>query len=253
MRLFLRLTLMLCLSCSASALRAETLTVAVAANMQYAFEALAAEFRQQTGITIQAIYGSSGKLSAQIQHGAPYDLFISADTSYPESVERSGLAAQAPRVYAYGKLVLWTMRKLPLDARLTQLNDPRIQRIALPNPEVAPYGREALRALDAGNLGAALKSKLVYGESIGQAAQYIYTGAVDVGFTALAVVRAPEMQDKGVWVEVDPTLYTPIAQALVLLKSGVARHPQTAPQLMEYLFSPAARAVLSRYGYGLAQ
>lgn len=247
------LNLLLLLGClfSATALRAETLTVAVAANMQYAFEALRTRFSQETGISVQAVYGSSGKLSAQIQHGAPFDIFISADTDYPKNLYKAGYAANAPRIYAYGKLVLWTLHDWVLDPRLSTLADPRVARIALPNPQLAPYGREALRAIAAANFKQKLDAKFVYGESIGQAAQYIATGAVDLGFSALSVVHAPEIQTKGKWVEVDPALYTPIAQALLLLKSGATVHPRAAPQFIDYLLSTPARAVLARYGYGL--
>lgn len=251
MLIFLRRFFILSFAFASGLAHADTMTVAVAANMQYAFEALSADFTRHTGMKVQAVYGASGKLTAQIQHGAPYAILISADTDYPQALYSAGLAAERPRVYAFGKLVLWTTRNLILDARLQILGQPEVKRIALPNPKLAPYGREAIHAMERAGLMPALASKLVYGESIAQAAQYIGTGTVDLGFTALSVVRAPAMQEKGRWVEVDPALYMPIAQSLVLLKSGLHNHPRAAPQLLAYLFSPAARAILERYGYAL--
>jgi len=241
---------MLCLVCALPA-RAETLTVAVAANVQYAFDDLRAAFTKQTGIPVKPIFGSSGKFTAQIQTGAPFDLFVSADMEYPEALHRAGLATSAPRVYAYGTLVLWSMKDIDLSKGLALLADKGIRKVALPNPQVAPYGREALRALQSAKLAEIVGPKLVYGESIGQASQYIYSGIVDAGFTAKSVVLSPEMQGKGKWVEVDPRLYTPIAQGAVILKQGQAAHPKEAQLFFDFLFSGQARAIFTRYGYRL--
>jgi len=240
----------LCSICALPA-RAETLTVAVAANVQYAFDDLRAAFTKQTGISIKPLYASSGKMSAQIQNGAPFDLFVSADMDYPEALHRAGLAVSAPRIYAYGVLVLWSMQNIDLAKGLALLADQGIRKVALPNPQVAPYGREALRALQSAKLAEIVGPKLVYGESIGQASQYIYSGVVDAGFTAKSVVLSPEMQGKGHWVEVDPRRYTPIAQGVVILKQGQTRHPKEAQLFYDFLFSDSARAIFTRYGYRL--
>lgn len=240
----------LCLVCALPA-RAETLTVAVAANVQYAFDDLRAAFAKQTGISIKPLYASSGKITAQIQNGAPFDLFVSADMEYPEALHRAGWAVAAPKVYAYGVLVLWSMQNLDLSKGIALLADKGIRKVVLPNPQVAPYGREALRALQSAKLAEIVGPKLVYGESIGQASQYIYSGIVDAGFTAKSVVLSPEMQGKGKWVEVDPRLYTPIAQGVVILKQGQARHSKEVQLFYDFLFSDPARAIFTRYGYRL--
>jgi molybdate transport system substrate-binding protein len=240
----------LCAICALPA-RAEPLTVAVAANVQYAFDDLRAAFGKQTGILIKPLYASSGKITAQIQNGAPFDLFVSADMEYPEALHRAGWAVSAPKVYAYGVLVLWSMKDIDLPKGLALLADNSIRKVALPNPQVAPYGREALRALQSAKLAEIVVPKLVYGESIGQASQYIYSGSVDAGFTAKSVVLSPEMQGKGKWVEVDPKLYTPIAQGAVMLKHGYATHPKETQLFFDFLFSDPARAIFTRYGYRL--
>ena len=240
----------LCLVCVPAA-HAAPLTVAVAANVQYAFDDLRAAFTKQTGISIKPIFGSSGKFTTQIQTGAPFDLFVSADMEYPEALHRAGLATSAPKIYAYGVLVLWSMKDIDLAKGLALLADNSIRKVALPNPQVAPYGREALRALQSAKLAEIVGPKLVYGESIGQASQYIYSSVVDAGFTAKSVVLSPEMQGKGKWIEVDPQLYTPIAQGVVILKQGQARHPKEAQLFYDFLFSDPARAIFTRYGYRL--
>jgi molybdate transport system substrate-binding protein len=255
MRFFISFTFLSCLSilgalCALPA-RAESLTVAVAANVQYAFDDLRTAFTQQSAISIKPLYASSGKLTAQIQNGAPFDLFVSADMEYPEALQRAGLASSAPKIYAYGVLVLWSMQSLDLSKGIAVLADNSIRKVALPNPQVAPYGREALRALQSSKLAERVMPKLVYGESIGQASQYIFSGVVDAGFTAKSVVLSPEMQGKGRWVEVEARLYTPIAQGAVILKHGQTAHPKAAQLFLDFLFSKTARTIFTRYGYRL--
>src|SRR6476661_6305222 len=191
---------------------AATLTVAVAANVQYAFDDLSAAFKQDTGHDIRPVYNSSGKFVAQISNGAPFDVFLSADMAFPEKLHREGFAVNAPRVYAYGSLVLWTMRDIDLGNWQNALQGNTVGKIAVANPKVAPYGHETLRALAALQLEDALKPKLVFGESIAQTNQYIHSGSVDAGFTAKSVVLSPEMRGKGRWIDVPKGAYQPIAQ-----------------------------------------
>lgn len=242
---------LLCFWLIAQPVAAGTLTVAVAANVQYAFDDLRAEFGKQTGIALKPIFGSSGKLTAQIQNGAPFDLFVSADMEYPEALHRAGLAASAPKVYAYGVLVLWSMQDIDLSKGLALLADSGIRKVALPNPKVAPYGREALRALQSARLMDAVGPKLVYGESIAQATQFVYAGAAEAGISAKAAMLAPPLRGKAKWAEVDPRAYTPIAQGVVILKQGHAAHPGETQLFLDFLFSDQARAIFTRYGYRL--
>lgn len=228
---------------------ADTLTVAVAANMQYAFADLQAEFTKETGHELKPAYNSSGRFAAQIMNGAPFDVFLSADMVFPEKLHAAGFAADAPRIYAYGALVLWTMNDLDLDHWLRTLAGPAVEKIAVANPKTAPYGRETMNALAHLKLDEALQPKLVFGESIAQTNQYIHSKAADAGFTAKSAVLSPEMRGKGKWVDLPKDAYQPIAQGAVILQHGQRTHPEAARQFYAFLFSAKSRAILERYGY----
>jgi molybdate transport system substrate-binding protein len=228
---------------------AEPLTVAVAANVKYAFDELAAEFSKSTGIEVRSVFGSSGKLAAQINSGAPFDVFLSADMDYPEVLYRDKLAMAAPTVYANGVLVLWTLNPLNLGKGIQVLADPAVQKIAVANPRLAPYGREAMNALEHFKLRAAVEPKLIYGESISQVNQYIVSKSADIGFTAKSVVLAPEVAGKGKWIEVPRESYQPIAQGVVILQHGAETNAAAAHRFLEFLSSPAARGIFEKYGY----
>lgn len=237
------------LLCLASCAHADTLTVAVAANVQYAFEELQAGFKKETGHDLKPVYNSSGKFAAQIMNGAPFDVFLSADMEYPEKLHLQGYADAPPKVYAYGALVLWTMNDLDLGNWQRVLAGPTVRKIAIANPKRAPYGRETLRALAHLGLEQLLAPKLVYGESIAQTNQYIHSKSADAGFTAKSVVLAPEMKGQGNWIELPKGAYQPIAQGVLILKHGRATSPQAAQRFLDFLSSARARAVLERYGY----
>lgn len=229
--------------------QSEPLTVAVAANMKYAFDDLAVEFRKETGIDVQGVFGSSGKFTAQIKSGAPFDVFLSADMEYPEALYKDGQAVAAPRVYAKGVLVLWTLNPLDLGKGIQVLNEPTVKKIAVANPKLAPYGREAMNALEHYKLHDTVDGKLIYGESISQVNQYIDSKSADIGFTAKSVVLAPEVAGKGSWIEVPKESYQPIAQGAVILRYGAITNPKAAQRFLEFLSSPAARAIFEKYGY----
>ena len=228
---------------------AAPLTVAVAANVKYAFDELAAEFNKETGIEVLGVSGSAGKITSQVKSGAPYDVFISADTEFPEALYKEGLAVSKPKVYAYGVLVLWTVKDFDLGKGLSLLADTKIQKIAVANPKLAPYGRAAMQALESAKLNAAVEQKLVYGESITQTTQFVDSGAADVGFIAKSIVLAPEMAGKGRWVEVPKGSYDPIAQAVVILKHGAETQADGAHKFADFLFTHKARAIFEKYGY----
>lgn len=230
---------------------AAPLTVAVAANVRYAFDELATEFRNETGIEVQGVLGSSGKITAQVRGGAPYDVFISADTGYPEALYKDGLAVDSPKVYGYGVLVLWTTKDLDMSRGLSLLSDAKVQKIAIANPKLAPYGRAAIQVLESAGLGAALEPKLVYGESITQTAQYVDSGAADIGFIAKSIVLAPNLAGKGKWMDAPKNSYVPIAQGVVVLRHGIQTQPESARKFVDFLFAPKARAIFSKYGYQL--
>lgn len=229
--------------------RDSVLTVAAAANVRFALEEIRAVFADSTGIEVKAVYGASGKLTTQIRNGAPFDVFVSADMDYPDSLHRWGLAAAEPRPYAYGRLVLWTLRDEDLSRGLEMLRDPSIRKVAVADPKRAPYGREALKALQRAGLYGAVKPKLVFGENIAQVSQFLMTGNVDAAFNAKSVVLAPETRGKGAWREVESTLYDRIAQGAVICQHGQANRPGLSGRFHAFLYSEAARRILARYGY----
>ncbi|MEZ0538811.1 molybdate ABC transporter substrate-binding protein [Fibrella arboris] len=231
----------------ASGLQAQSLRVAVAANAQFVMEALSNAFQKESGIRIEAIVNSSGKLTAQIQQGAPYDVFLSADMDYPRTLHQQQLTTGAPVVYAYGSLVLWTLSDLPLNAGLNVLMNPAVHHIAIANPETAPYGEAAISLLTARKLLTASQSRLVYGESIAQVNQYILSGAAEVGITAKSVVLDPALKQRGHWIDLPPPGYAPIAQGVVVLKR--ANQPAAAARLVRFLQTATARRIFQQFGY----
>lgn len=228
-------------------LSAQPLRVAVAANAQFVMEQLKTAFQKKTGIVVESIVNSSGKLTTQIQQGAPYDVFLSADMDYPQTLHKTGLTLTAPVVYAYGSLVLWTAGDLPVSADLKVLSDPAVRHVAIANPATAPYGEAATGFLKAKNRLDLIRDKLVYGESIAQVNQYILSGAAEVGFTAKSVVLDPSLAKRGRWVDLPTTGYSPIAQGVVVLKRTT--QPKVAGQFLQFLRSPEARRILQQFGY----
>jgi molybdate transport system substrate-binding protein len=228
----------------------KNLVVATATSVQYVMKELVEEFQKESGIPTEMVVGASGKLTAQIREGAPFDVFVSADTRYPAEIYRNGGGEEAPKVYALGTLISWSADStLNLTGRDFLLN-PAFQKIALPNPQTAPFGEAAVAAMKGMGVYDKVKTKLVYGESIAQTSQYIAGGSAEVGFSALSVVLAKEMKGKGKWAVVDTTLYAPIEQAVLLLRhSDGSPKKKNARRFYDFLFSPKAKAIFLKYGY----
>lgn len=217
--------------------------------MQFAIREMAAAFTEETGISCDLVISSSGKLTAQIKEGAPFDIFVSANMKYPEEINASGLALGPPEVYAYGKLVLWAMdsEKKP---SLEDLGGKEVRHVALANPETAPYGKAAVEVLESNGLYDVLRQKLVYGESISQVNQFIISRAADMGFTSLSTVISPDIKGRGNWVVLDSASYQSIAQGIVVIRQEDGDH-QVALKFYKFVFSGKAQTILSRYGYAL--
>lgn len=226
---------------------AQPLRVAVAANAQFVMEQLKTEFQKKTGVSVESIVNSSGKLTTQIQQGAPYDVFLSADMDYPQTLHKAGLTVTAPVVYAYGSLVLWTVSDLPLSTDLKVLTSPAVRHVAIANPAMAPYGEATISFLTHKKLLESVKPKLVYGESIAQVNQYILSGAAEVGFTAKSVVLDPSLTKRGHWIDLPTSGYAPVAQGVVILKR--TGQLKAAQQFLAFLRSPTARRILQQFGY----
>jgi len=239
--------LILLISCNQE--KKSKLTIATAANMKFAMQELVKEFQKETGIENEIIVGSSGKLTAQIKEGAPYDLFVSADMKFPNALFKNGLTTEEPKVYAYGKLVIWTMNT-QFDADFKTMFKKQVNHIALANPKTAPYGRAAEEVLKKKGLFEILKSKFVYGESIAQTNQFIKSYVAEIGLTAKSVVMSKNMREVGKWKDVDSSLYTPIEQGLVILKNRDI-HLEEAEKFQDFLFSVKGKEILNKFGYSI--
>lgn len=239
-------------SLSALAVAAQAqFTVAAAANVKPAMEEIKVAFQKANGTPVRVVYGASGKFATQIKSGAPFDVFVAADVSFPDSVVKWGFGGGKPIVYAKGSVVLWTsIPDLDPAQGPSILKDPRIVKIAIADPKVAPYGREAVKALDAVGLTAELKPKIVWGENLAQATQYASTGAVEAAFSGKSFALE-SLSSKGRWAEVDTNLVGAIPQAAVVLKYGKDNNPKIAEAFVAYLVGPATKEIWKRNGYRL--
>jgi len=226
---------------------AQNLKVAVAANLQSVIKVLGKDFKQKTGVEIEPIVGSSGNLTAQIRNGAPYDVFLSADMTFPETLFEEGFSAKKPVVYAQGSLIICSKQDIGFENWERVLMTERIKKIAVANPAIAPYGKAAEESLKDKGILNDIKSKIVYGESISQVNTYITTGVVEVGFTTQALVKDPANKTALYWKVIDSKTYAPIEQGMVLLKH--ANDSPDAEKFYQYILSPAAKAIFEEYGY----
>jgi len=231
---------------------AQSLTVAAASDLQTVLPALVATFEKETGRKVSLTFGSSGNFSTQIENGAPFDVFLSADIDYPRRLERAGLTERGTLYeYATGHLVLWTRQDSGIDIRqgLSVLTDARIRRIAIASPDHAPYGRAAVAALRHDGLYERVQAKFVIGENISQTAQFAQTGSADVGLIALSVALSPALTSSGSYVEIPESLHPPIEQAAVVLASS--RLKPLARQFVDYLKKPESLTILKSYGFAV--
>ena len=226
---------------------AQALKIAAAANLQGVIKILGKDFTDKTGIEIEPIVGSSGNLSTQIKNGAPYDIFLSADMTFPENLYKEGFSAKAPEVYAYGSLVICSTSDIGFENWERMLLSARIKKIAIANPAIAPYGKAAEEALKQKGVWDDIQSKIVRGESIAQVNTYITTGVVDVGFTTRALIKDAERKTKLYWNLIDPKSYTPIKQGMVIIKA--TKEAVNAEKFYQYILSAGARKILKEYGY----
>ena len=245
--LWLAATCVLLLGLSA---RAEKLTIAAAADLKFAMDEIVTTFKAtQPGHPIDVVYGSSGKFQTQIQQGAPYDIYFSADIAFPIALAKAGFAGGEVTPYAIGRLVLWSTSLDAAHMTLGSLTDPKLTRIAIANPKHAPYGKRAEEALRAVGLWDKLESRLVYGENIAQTAQYVQSGNAQVGLIALSLAVSPELASQGSYGLIPDALHSPLTQGFVITKR--AKDNPVAKQFADFMASKAARSVLVRYGFTL--
>lgn len=230
---------------------AQEITVAAASDLNFAFKELTALFEQTTGTHVKLSLGSSGNFFSQIQNGAPYDLYFSADSRYPQKLVESGHAvASSLYIYAVGRIVLWVPRQSPwqIEQRgLDVLLDSTVKKIAIANPKHAPYGRAAVAAMEQAQVYERVKDKLVLGENVSQTAQFVESGAADIGIIALSLALAPPMQAAGRYKEIPVEAHPPLVQGAVLLTG--ASHKVEAQAFLSFLQSAEGRAIMTRYGF----
>jgi molybdate transport system substrate-binding protein len=229
---------------------AEEITIAAASDLSFAFREIAAEYEKTTGNHVKLTLGSSGNFFAQIQNGAPFDLYFSADISYPRKLEEAGLIVPGSLYpYAIGRIVLWAGNGSHLDISngLEVLREPTIKKAAIANPKHAPYGRAAVAALEYFKVYDQVKNKLVLGENISQAAQFVESGAADVGIIALSLALAPPMQAAGHYWEIPADAHPPIEQGAVMLLGG--KNLESAKAFLSFIQGVEGQAMMKRSGF----
>ncbi|WP_346796158.1 molybdate ABC transporter substrate-binding protein [Halomonas sp. Bachu 37] len=236
---------------SSSLHASEPIRIAAASDLRYALDDIIENYHQaHPDADIEVIYGSSGKMTTQIIHGAPYDMFFSADIAYPEKLQELGMTATEPSIYAIGRIVIWSSTLDAASLTLEDLGSDAIRRIAIAQPNHAPYGLRAQEALQSAGVWEAVQDKLVFGENIAQTAQMARTGAAQVGIIALSLARFPELAEHGHHL-IDERLHKPLTQGYI-----VTRHGKDKPQaraFADYMESDAAHGIMSRYGFVLSQ
>ena len=228
---------------------AQVPTIAVAANMKDAFLEIVTAFNSTSKPEMRVVYGSSGNFTTQIMNGAPFNLFIAADEHFPLELYKSGKAMDEGAVYAIGKLAIIAKKSSGiqlLDSKADiAMAIQRANKISIAKPDLAPYGKAAVEYLKAEGLWDLAKNKLVYADNIGVATTYVVSGAADIGFTAVSLAKSPELVKETSFLLVDPKLYEPIKQRMVLIKGA----PQEAIDLYHFMQTPQAKTILQKYGY----
>lgn len=238
--------------CGVSQASAEEITIAAASDLNFAFKELVAEYEKTTGNHVKLSLGSSGNFYAQIQNGAPFDLYFSADIGYPQKLEEAGLTVPGSLYrYAMGRIVIWTGNesKLNVAKGFDTLREPAIKKIAIANPKHAPYGRAAVAAMEYAKVYEQVKDKLVMGENISQAAQFIESGACDIGVIALSLAMAPAMKTRGTYWEIPAEAHPSLEQGAVILKSS--KQQDSAKQFLAFIKGAQGQEIMTRYGFTL--
>lgn len=229
---------------------ADELKIAAAADLKFAMEEIASEYRKANPTDkIDLIFGSSGKFFAQIQQGGPYDMFFSADIKYPEELHKNGLATSSVTPYATGRIVLWSNTVDASKLKLSDLTESKFSKIAIANPKHAPYGKRAQEALERTGLWTQIQGKLVYGENIAQTAQFILTGNAQIGVIALSLAKNPELEKQGKYYLIPEDMHQPLEQGYVITKR--AESNAAASRFSKFMQTKSAKDILAKYGFML--
>jgi molybdate transport system substrate-binding protein len=244
------LGIFLCILSACKQENASSLNIATASNVQFAIQDIGQAFFKKTGISTHIIPGSSGKLSAQIQAGAPFDVFVSADFKYPQEIYKQGMAINKPEIYAQGKMILWTLRD-NIQPSLGILDEDHIRHIAIANPKLAPYGKAAEQILEKHYPKEVIQTKIIYAENISQVNHFLYSGGCDLALTAKSTIHSRNIQKKGKWIEIPNEDYTTIKQAAILIKRESSDMTDQAKLFYQFLFSKEAQNILTTHGYAI--
>ena len=230
-------------------INAQSITIAAAADLRNALDDITKLYKEKhPDAKVDVIFGSSGNLYQQITNQAPFDLFFSADVSFPNKLEGQKLTAGKPTIYAVGHLVLWSATK-DVSKGLDLLKSNEIKKISIANPEVAPYGKRAVESLNYYKLYDIIKDKIVKGDNVSQAAQFVLTGNAEVGLIALSLALSPEMSAKGKYFLIDEKSYSKLEQAYVILKKSEKK--KELLDFVKFLETKKVKDILSKYGFKL--
>ena len=250
--IFLRkFSIHIALICCLFAFRAysQKITIAAAADTRYVMEELSKEFQKANpSIQVDFIYGSSGNLYQQIVNSAPYDVFFSADLSFPEKLYQNGLTTTNPKLYGIGHLVLWSS-KIDISKGIESFKSPDLKKIAIANPKVAPYGKRALECLQYYHIYTSIENNIVQGENVSQAAQFALSGNAEIGIIALSIALSPEMSTKGKYFLLDEKSYSKLEQAYVVIKRSDSN--KNVMIFTKFIESESARKIFRKYGFKL--
>lgn len=229
---------------------AQKVNVAAAANLRYVLEEVkTAYLKQNPKAKVNLTFGSSGTLVQQISNGATFDFFMAADNEFPVKLKEKGLTTGAISTYAFGKLAIYSTTIVVEKRGLEALKDGSVKKIAVANPETAPYGERSIALLKSMKLYDELKPKIVIADNISQAAQFAFTGNAEIGFVALSLALAPDMDGKGNYYIIPQKLYRPIEQACVLIKTATVN--TEAAKFRKFVLSPATKPIWEKWGYGV--
>ena len=252
MSCMLAIALVLVLPMAPTVAQAGEVTIAAASDLNFAIKEVIEEYEKQSGNKVKLSLGSSGNFFAQLQQGAPFDLYFSADIGYPRKLEEAGLTVPGSLYrYAVGRVVVWAPKNSPVDVTkgLTVLRESAIRKIAIANPKHAPYGRAAVAAMEHEQVYGDVKDRLVLGENISQAAQFIESGACDVGIIALSLAMAPAMKSAGNYWEIPADHHAPLEQGAVIMK--LSKNQDVAKQFLEFIKGERGQEIMIRYGFTL--
>ena len=229
--------------------QAQNISIAAASDLKFALDSVISVYQNQHPTEkIYATYGSSGKFFEQIQYGAPFDLYFSADVSYPKKLKEKGFAISEVKTYGIGRIVIWSKKIDPNIEKMNSLRNPNLNKIAIANPEHAPYGERARESIIYYKLYDEVKSKFVFGENISQTAQFVQLGAADIGIVALSLALSPNMQkDDGKYYVIPEKSHKPLEQGYVILKH--AKNNANAQKFYDFMASPKVIAILKHFGF----